>query len=473
MTVGSLSKENDTNALRPSQNEHLCRVREADLRLRILIVGCGLGGMAAAHCLARAGHDIVILESESVLEEEGAGLQVSPNASRLLTRWGLANKLAEVAVEPQGVAFRRYENGELVGYARWGSVMRQMHGAPNYHVHRADLHKLLLDLISTSPRIKLRLDARVVDMNPVPDPQVSVRLATGETVIGDIIIGSDGVKSMVRSIVLGYPDRAEPTGDVAYRTVIPADWIRDDPELKSLIETPEITAWMGPKKHMIGYCIRAKGEYNMAMVHQEGFTEEPWSPETDPDKLRLTFADFEPRVRKLLSHVTSTLRWRLTDHDPLERWIHPAGRVVLLGDACHPMLPYRAQGAAMAFEDAAVLGSLLSRLSSLAQLPRLLYAYESIRRPRATKTQLASRMNQYIFHLPDGPEQEQRDSQMRSAMKFELEQACLEKSPGLDQLNEGNANQWADKQKNIEQFSYDADAAADFWLAENGEISYN
>lgn len=170
--------------------------------------------------------------------------------------------------------------------------------------------------------------------------------------------------------------------------------------------------------------------------------------------MRADFSDFEPRVQRLLSHVTSTLKWRLMDRQPLQSWIHPSHRVVLLGDACHPMLPYRAQGAAMAIEDAAVLGNIFSRLTDSQQIPGFLQSYQSLRLSRTAETQMSSRLNQKIFHLPDGEEQRKRDDEMREAMR--------------GGTSEGNSNQWADQTKSRALFGYDADEVVNRWWKESG-----
>jgi salicylate hydroxylase len=186
----------------------------------------------------------------------------------------------------------------------------------------------------------------------------------------DLLIGADGIKSLLRSHVLGSSsaDRPRPTGDAAYRAVIPASLLREHDDLRPLLETPEMTSWMGPRRHIMGYCIRNREEYNLVMVHPDSSKadseEESWTLEGSAEKMREAFADFEPRIQKLLSFIPSTLKWKLVEREPLERWVDHSGRVVLMGDACHPMLPYRAQGAAMAVEDAAVLGNLLSRVES-------------------------------------------------------------------------------------------------------------
>jgi len=438
---------------------------KAPLQLHILIVGCGIGGLAAAHCLAQAGHKITLFESAPAIGEVGAGIQVSPNVTRLLIRWGLGEALAEVAVKPEALVFRRYSNGERVAFTRWGEKMDEF-GAPYYHIHRADFHKLLYDL--ALPSMTLRLNSTVVGCDP---ERPSLTLASGETVKGDLILGADGVKSYIQQVVLGRANPARATGDAAYRALIPTSLMMEDPDLRPFVEKPEMTGWMGPGRHIMAYNIRAKREYNLVMLHPDDGSVESWTAEGSADKMRADFADFEPRVQKMLSMVKSTLKWRLMDRLPLDTWIHPAGRVALLGDACHPMLPYRAQGAAMAIEDAAMLGTLLSHISSISQLKPLLYAYESLRLPRTAETQASARLNQTIFHLPDGPEQEARDSQMRKAA--EVEEAMLERErqglPVEEESMEGNPNMWADRKKNEAQFGYDADEVADRWWREVGE----
>lgn len=230
-------------------------MHKAPLQLHILIIGCGIGGLAAAYSLLRAGHRITIIETAHELGEVGAGIQISPNVSRLLIRWGLGDRLAQAGVQPEGIRFRRYVNGEAVGYLHYGASMLRIYNAPYYHIHRADLHSMLFDLISGSPNLTIRLRSNVVFIDPTPNPCVSVKLASGEVISGDIIVGADGVKSFTRSVVVGCPDSADPTGDAAYRAVIPTDVMLNDPELRSFVETPETSVWMGPRRHMVGYCI--------------------------------------------------------------------------------------------------------------------------------------------------------------------------------------------------------------------------
>ena len=223
---------------------------KAELSLDIVIIGCGLGGLAAAHCLTAAGHKITIIESAPQIGEVGAGIQVSPNVSRLLIRWGLGNRLEAEGVRPEGISFLRYATGEKVGRSTWGDNMGSQHGAPYYHIHRADLHKMLFDLVA--PRVKLRFGSRVVAVDPETP---SVTLASGEVVTAALIIGADGVKSIVQTAVLGKTNEARATGDAAYRAIVPTSVMLNDPELKPLVDHPEMTAWMAPGRHLMGYNI--------------------------------------------------------------------------------------------------------------------------------------------------------------------------------------------------------------------------
>ena len=223
--------------------------RTAAHQLHILIVGCGMGGLAAAHCLGKAGHKVTLFESAAAIGEVGAGIQVTPNVSRLLQRWGAGPALEAVGVRPEAIVLRRYDTGERVGYTLWAD-MEEKYGAPYYHIHRADLHKLLYDL--AAPFMTLRLKATVVSVDPEAP---SVTLQSGEVVHGDLIVGADGVKSLVQQVVLGYTNPADPTGDAVYRAIVPSEVLLNDPELKEFVDVPEMTGWMGPGRHIMAYNI--------------------------------------------------------------------------------------------------------------------------------------------------------------------------------------------------------------------------
>jgi len=405
--------------------------------------------------LGRAGHKVTVLEAAHAISAVGAGIQLTPNMSRLLIRWGLREKLEKSVVLPAMICLRRYANGELLGWVPWGENMEKDHGSPYYHIHRADLYEMLSEL--ASPYIKLRLNSQVIDVDP---DAPSVTLKSGEVLNADLIIGADGISSRMREIAFQVTNTALPQGDAAYRAIIHTSEMMKDPELKELVDETALTLWLGPGRHVVGYCIRSKQEYNIVMAHPSENNNETARP-ADCARMRAEFSEFEPRVRKLLKMVPSTLVWSLTDRHPLKTWVHQSHKVCLLGDSCHPMLPYRAQGAAMAVEDAAVIGNIFSRLSDRSQIASSLQAYQTIRYGRATEAQRESRQNQVIYHLPDGPEQQARDTSMQLAIKVAKRQA----RGGLAEDCEGNANTWADRPKTFMSFSYDADADVDQFIA--------
>ncbi|KAJ6503778.1 hypothetical protein C8R45DRAFT_1051125 [Mycena sanguinolenta] len=433
-------------ALNPTKADTSTQSVGAVKSLHVIIVG-------SAYCLGRAGHTVTVFESASRIADVGAGIQVSPNMSRLLIRWGLGDALREASIKPEAITLLRCT------WTKWGAKVEKEHGAPYLHIHRARLLDMLLAL--ASPCMTLRLDGRVSSINPDLD---EVTLESGSKFTADIILGADGLKSVVREVVAGSSfHNPMSAADAAYRAIIPTQDMCRDPDLKSLVDHPELTLWIGPGRHIAAYCVIHNGcrEYNLVMMHPNttGLTESS-DLRGCIDEMRDNFAGWEPRVQKLLELVPQALVWPLFDWDPVQSWVHPKGRVALLGDACHPMLPYRAQGSAMAIEDAAVPGVLFSHITSETQIPSLLQAYQTIQFQRTTETHLASRMNQKIFHLPDGPEQESRDLAMRLCM----EDAQLEeRGEEFVDRSAGNPDVCADRAKSRIHFGYDAEEAAEQW----------
>jgi salicylate hydroxylase len=226
--------------------------RTAALPISVIIVGCGIGGLAAALCLLQAGHRVTIVESASTIGEVGAGIQVSPNFSRLLRRWGLSPFLQETAVRMEGVVFYRYNTGERVGYNRLGEKSERNYGSPHYSLHRADLHKMLFD--RAVPNAELRIGSAVVSCDP-DSQSPSVTLASGEVLKADLIVGADGLKSYIQQVVVGEPVKAVSTGDAAYRAIVPASLLLEDQELREFVEKHEISCWLGSRRRLIGYPI--------------------------------------------------------------------------------------------------------------------------------------------------------------------------------------------------------------------------
>ncbi|EJD00658.1 FAD/NAD-binding domain-containing protein [Fomitiporia mediterranea MF3/22] len=450
----------------PTERPHIYGGRQSSHLLHILIIGCGLGGIAAAHTLSQAGHTITILESAREIGEVGVGVVLPPPITRLLAKWGAGEALRRVGVRSEGMAHLRYADGTVLGYMPMGERMEKRFGAPNMFLHRADFHKILSSLALSSPLVTLRLRSPVEDIQPIPsseDGKVSVRLAGGEVVKGDLVIGADGIKSLTRSLIVRDDEKPEATGDATYRVILPTELMSKDEELKKLVEKGDLTVWVGEGTHMVGYPMSGGKQYNLGFIHPDDDAIESWVAPGDVKTMREQFAKYEPRCQKILSLIENPVKWRLMDHKPLRQWMHPAGRVVLLGDACHPMLPYLAAGAAMAVEDAAVLGNLLSHLTSPNQLPYFLSTYQLLRAERAWAAQLGSRAMQGPFHIHDGPEQEERDKGMQKRMNEEW--GVDEDGDVKDEGREGKV-----KVKYEMMFGYDPDREVDEWWEREGRV---
>lgn len=244
----------------------------------------------------------------------------------------------------------------------------------------------------------------------------SLTTATGETLTADLIICADGIKSTVRNAINGSPIEPQDTGDVAYRIIVPAAPLLADPSMRHLVTEPWATHWMGPEAHAVGYPLRGGELYNIIIdiTHATDLGtpvgDDEWKSQADNRELVERFKDWCEPVRKLCGLTGTYLKWKLADFDQLQRWVHPSGKVALLGDACHPMMPYMAQGAAQATEDAGTLRAALRRFESI---PEALRAYEKQRLPRAAYVAKNTRVLQEWLHLYDGEERERRDQAMK------------------------------------------------------------
>jgi salicylate hydroxylase len=371
-----------------------------DKPVQIAIAGGGIGGLAAALALLQAGYDVHVYEQSSALREVGAGIQISPNAARVLHRYGLSDELASVGVRPLAWHQRRWDDGRTLLRTPLGEDVIGAFGFPHYQCHRADV---LAMLSAAVPAERVHLGHRLSGFTD-RGSCVDIQFDNGVTVRADMLIGADGIHSVVRRILFGE-QQPEFTGCMAYRGLVPAE------RLKHLDLEVVAQIWMGPGKHVVNYFVAAGRLMNfVANIEQDGWTRESWTDRGDPNDLRAAFADWAPELRALFAEVEETFIWGLFDRAPLPRW--SVGRVTLLGDACHPMLPYMAQGAAQALEDGAVLAACLSKYTDAAAA---LKHYEEVRLPRASKVQLAARGNKTRYHLPDGPEQIERDRLMRSS----------------------------------------------------------
>ena len=338
-----------------------------------------------------------------------------PNSSRLSRAWGVdfSRVRKEVSL---GNRFLDWHSNVLLDCSF--SDVEFRYGAPYYFVHRADLINLLLDTARETENVDVVTDCKVVSYDfEAP----SVTTATGKVYECDLVVCADGIKSAVRDVINGVPCTPVDTGDVAYRILVPAQPLLDDPETRHLVEEPWAMHWLGPEGHAVGYPLRGGELYNIIIdvTHATDLGEpvgvDEWRSQAGNEELVERFKNWCPPVRKLCGLTGTYLKWKLADFpEPLRQWVHPNGKAALLGDACHPMMPYMAQGAAMATEDAATMAAALRKFHDPADLGRALRLYEMQRRPRASFVTKNTRILQEWLHLYDGEEQERRDELMKN-----------------------------------------------------------
>ncbi|KAL7272659.1 hypothetical protein RUND412_004531 [Rhizina undulata] len=403
--------------------------------LNVLIIGAGLGGLAAAIAITKAGHTVTILEQAPQLGEVGAGIQVPPNSSRILLKWGLGPEMSKVSVLPQAFRLRRYQDGKLLSEQSLIPLTDEVYGAPYWHVHRADFHQAMVNK-ARDLGVKILLDSCV---SKVDFETPAVHLTNSTVMTADLIIGADGLKSKCREELLGRADPPHLTGDLAYRILIKAEEMAKHPELSELAEKPAINFWMGPDAHAVCYLLKGGGLYNIVLLCPDNLPATVNVAAADPQEVKDFFKTWDPKLQKMLSMVHQTTKWRLQNSREMAAWSHPSGKFTLMGDACHATLPYLAQGAAMAVEDGAVLGGLLSKIERKEQVADVLKIFEDMRKSRTTKLVLAGTHQRNVFHLHDGKEQEERDRVLLA-----------------DQVFDGFPNKWRDANFRDFMFTYDA-----------------
>jgi len=356
--------------------------------MKVLIVGGGIGGLTAALCLAREGHDIELFEQAPDFSEVGAGLQLSPNCTRVLHHLGLEEALRQFAFLPQGTQFRDWKSGRVIAEQPLGDTVLSTYGSPYYHMHRGDLLQVLVAAAQKTPGIRLNTDARVTALQQQPD---GVQLSLGDNHCdGDLLVGADGIHSVVRSLLWGQQQPTF-TGNIAWRAVVPVE------RLPAGLIRPMSTVWWGPHRHFVHYYVRRGELVNcVCVVEKRGWEVESWTEPGDYQELKNDFAGWHSDIQTLIDSADrdSLYKWALFDRPPMPQW--GEGRVTLLGDACHPTLPFMAQGAAMAIEDGAVLAACLGRDGPISSR---LQRYEQLRRPRTAGIQTGSRRNATVFHM--------------------------------------------------------------------------
>ena len=364
------------------------------------MAGAGIGGLSAAIALSRAGLRVTVLERAPIVEEVGAGLQIPPNAAAILRSWGVLDRLGARALAPEALRLRRARDGHDILRMPLGAIAELRWGAPYLVAHRADLIDALLQQAAREPSIIIETGVDVVGFARSEGAvQVAVRQdGQAGRRDGDLLVAADGLRSSVRRrLGLGIADEPIWSGRTAWRALIDA---RRAPAHALRLET---CVWLGSRAHLVHYPLRGGEIVNLVAVVEDGWSGpgegDLWSTRGEAADLRPFFARWRPEARQLIEAVDEWRRWPLFDRHLAPRWTD--GRVALVGDAAHPMMPFLGQGAAQAVEDAHALGKALAAPDTATE--RALSVYERERMPRAAAVQLASRRQGAIYHLAGPP----------------------------------------------------------------------
>ncbi len=357
----------------------------------IAVIGAGLGGLAVAIGLLRHGFPVRIYEQADAFGEVGAGISISPNASKILSNWGLGEKLASLSCIPLTGTVRNGMTGEILNTIPLGDALREQFGAPYYQVLRPDLHQMMVDEAQRLDPEVFCLSHRLVDISGEDNSPV-LEFANGNEVTASLVIGADGARSVVRAArFVNQPARF--TRHIAFRIVLPVA------TLPARYSEPRSVVWVGDRRQLTHYPVAHFKTLNLvAFVSDQNWDVESWNARAEHEELQSAFAKFCPQATEVLRHLDGheLYKWALYDREPVDEWTR--GRLVLMGDAAHPMLPYLGQGAAMAFEDAYVLSEVLKNHPDL---PAALTDYQQRRVDRARKVLLASRATGELQHGAD------------------------------------------------------------------------
>ncbi|TKI05112.1 FAD-dependent monooxygenase [Martelella alba] len=377
-------------------------------KLRVGVIGGGIGGVALSASLRQRGIEAHLFERASAFREVGAGVQMSPNAVKVLLALGLAEPLRRRGFVSQGVVGHHWRTGRECFRTPLMPACRQAFGTDYYHLHRADLLSMLAGLLDTRYVV---LNARCVSVSNRGETAVA-RFADGREFEADLIVGADGAHSIVRDHVFG-PQAPLFTGNMCWRALVPAS---AHPEFIG----PFCDLWQGPRGHVVTYTISGGDALNIVAVGEtERWTQTSWHVPSHREELLSAFAGWHPDVIRRLSCAENIFKWGLFDRDPIERW--SLGRLTLLGDAAHPMLPFLAQGAAMALEDGYVLARLLA--VSAPDLTETLRQYDAERATRTGRVLLAARARGKRLHLPTPWQQFKRDARYKVKSLFHSQMA--------------------------------------------------
>jgi salicylate hydroxylase len=358
--------------------------------MKITIIGAGIGGLTAGLALLRKGFDVTILEQAPELKEIGAGLQLGPNATRVLYQLGLEPALSAIASEPLGKRVRLWNTGQIWPLFDLGTVSRERYGYPYLTLHRADVHKVLADAVTGLKADAIRLGEKVTELDQDMNG-IIIKTAGGNVYQADVAVGGDGVHSKVREALFG-PDDAQYSGVMVWRGVI------DAASLPAHLREPYGNNWVGPGAHIVHYPLRSNQLINfVGAVERAEWGVESWSQKGSREECLNDFKGWHEDVQSMIKAIETPYKWSLMVREPMDTWSR--GRITLLGDACHPTLPFLAQGAGMAIEDGYVLARALEKYRDAPELA--LTRYEEARKERTARVVRGSAANTKRFHNPE------------------------------------------------------------------------
>ncbi|KAG2336615.1 FAD/NAD(P)-binding domain-containing protein, partial [Suillus weaverae] len=436
---------------------------QAELTIKFLVIGGGIAGLACAIALRRVGHRVVVLEQYSQADIDNSkmshgGIQLPPNVSKVLYHWGLEHALRQVSITSSAIEVKIYETGEFIGKHYWKEEVLRETGGDFLFLHHASLRQVLYDT-AIAAGAEVRAGTTAVSVSG-DGPRVT--LTTGETLLADVIVGADGHSSIVQQAIVGKDViDAAPYQSLFYNTTVPGALMRADPQLAPFFKQPVETmfVWLGNNRSTVAFRMGGKDEFALHLwvrPMQKGLSDDDcWGGGLELKDMQRQLGECEPKLLKITKLAATPACVQVKMVPPIEDWVDEHGRMVIIGEAAHPLPAGSLQGGAMAVEDAAVFAKLFSHLRNRDQISTFLHAFQDLREDRCASVMHTEQCNLYFQMMPAGPQQEQCNQEMRART------AQGESVFGITEASE----QW-EQLKDL--WGYDADNEVDDWWVKWG-----